>query len=129
MARVIALALLFGAVAGCGGAVAGTSPSRSTRGSSSVLTAAEIAKTNAPDALRAIELARPQWLSTRTTGFGVSHERVQVYLEGSRQGELPALQQMSVSMIREIQFLDARQATTRFGTGHGAGAILVFIVQ
>lgn len=94
-----------------------------------MLTASEIAETRAQDVLRAIELARPQWLVTRTTGFGNGREQIQVYVESNHYGELQSLQQLSVSMIREIQFLDGRQATTRFGTGHGAGVLLVRVLR
>jgi hypothetical protein len=35
------------------------------------------------------------------------------------------LRSVSVANVEEIRFLDARDATTRFGTGYVSGAILI----
>jgi hypothetical protein len=44
---------------------------------------------------------------------------------GSHNGEAKSLQQITVASIKEVRYMDAREATTRFGTGHGSGAIIV----
>ena len=48
-----------------------------------------------------------------------------VYLDGTRVGERDALRDIQTVEIETMQFLDARQATFRFGAGHVNGAILV----
>lgn len=114
--------------AGCASSGAsGRQPSR--LGSSTVLTDVEITRTTAQDALRAIELARPAWLVARASGLSGSRDRIQAYVEGVHYSDLNDLRNVSVAMVREIRFLDAREATTRFGTGHGAGAIVVLLKQ
>jgi len=79
------------------------------------------------NAYDAIQRLRPRWLQSR----GVSSMRTstpefaQVYLDNAPMGGLGALRQISVGDIRQIRYLDSRDATTRYGTGHGGGAILV----
>ena len=48
-----------------------------------------------------------------------------VYLDGTRMGERDALRQVDSHNIDYIQYLDARQATARLGSGHVNGAILI----
>jgi hypothetical protein len=36
-----------------------------------------------------------------------------------------ALGDVNISRVREVRFLDSREATQRFGAGHRSGAILV----
>ena len=90
---------------------------------SRVLTEAEITRAGARTAYETIERLRPWYLSlTRTRG--ASGERA-VYVDGMRLGGLEALHGIPSASVREIRTLDAREATTRFGTGHSAGAIVV----
>jgi hypothetical protein len=37
-----------------------------------------------------------------------------------------ALRDISVEQIRELRFIDAKDATTRYGTGHTSGVIEVY---
>ena len=46
-------------------------------------------------------------------------------VDGMRLGGLDALHELPSASVRKIRTLDARDATTRFGTGHSAGAIIV----
>jgi hypothetical protein len=84
------------------------------------------------DAYLIVQRLRPAWLSGRRTGsYGaaiqsVGEAQVQVYVDGvpSSLGTqhlkmIPALD------LLEIRYLSPMDATTRFGTDHGAGAILV----
>ncbi len=48
-----------------------------------------------------------------------------VYVDNQRTGGPAMLQQLSITVIQEITFLDAITATQRYGTGHASGAILV----
>lgn len=48
-----------------------------------------------------------------------------VYQDGVRSGGSNTLESMPTIAVREIRFINAADATTRFGTGHPMGAILV----
>ncbi len=51
----------------------------------------------------------------------------EVYVDGLRYGPLESLYQISTNTIERIEYLSALDATTRYGTGHMGGAILVVI--
>ncbi|HWP83534.1 MAG TPA: hypothetical protein VNN76_12880 [Bacteroidota bacterium] len=86
---------------------------------SDVITADEIAREPIINtAFQAVERLRPQWLATRKA-------RALVYWDNVRQGGIESLRAIAASNVAEIRFIDSHEATTRFGTGHTNGAILV----
>lgn len=90
------------------------------------ITAAEIEETTASDAYILIQELRPNWLRQRgRASINRPSPRV-VYLDNVRLGDLQSLRQISPTSIERIRFLDSRDATQRFGTGHVNGAILIF---
>jgi hypothetical protein len=48
-----------------------------------------------------------------------------VYLNNVRHGGVASLRDILVTDIQEIRFINAADATTRWGTGHGSGVIMV----
>jgi hypothetical protein len=68
---------------------------------------------------------RPIWLQERgpTTALGVAP--LVVYVDNIRAGTAEFLQSIPVETVREVQYIDARDATTRWGTGVAGGVILV----
>jgi hypothetical protein len=50
---------------------------------------------------------------------------IMVYVDGVRRGGLDVLQSIGIEQVGELRFLDANDATTRYGTGHVYGAIEV----
>ena len=98
-----------------------------TRGSMNVIIMAEIANSGATDALKAVKLLRPAMLRGRNGSLGENPNGadIVVYIDGMRAGGQSALASVSAITIREIRLLNAADATTRFGTGHPLGAILV----
>jgi hypothetical protein len=98
-------------------------PGGRARGDSSVITEQEIVRGNARTAYQTIERLRPHFLSV-SRAQGSTGERV-VYVDGVRLGTVAVLHQIPSASIREVRYLDAREATIRFGTGHSAGAIVV----
>ena len=70
---------------------------------------------------------RPRWLQTRgaTSLSNPAGSSARVVLDGAPYGEIEALFDMTPIDIKEIRFMNARDATTRFGTGYDGGAILV----
>jgi len=122
----LACALTLSAAAACASSTSKGAESRPQSTNSNVLTTDEIMKASQPTAYRVIQTVRPQWLLTRRQGSSSGRvETVKVYVQGNRFGEVGALEGLMASTIKEIRHLDARDATTRYGTGHGSGAILV----
>lgn len=92
-----------------------------------VLTAGEIALTGARDAHAAIEAARPAWLAAG--GPLAATDRVQVYVEETRYNDVLELRRIRVSAIREIQYMNGPEATSRYGAGHTGGALIVRLIR
>jgi hypothetical protein len=78
----------------------------------------EVAATSAYDAILRL---RPAWLRTR----GGSEGDIRVYIDGVNAGDTQRLRVMSLDRVREMRRISASDATTRWGTGHTAGAIEV----
>ena len=127
------LAVLVVAVSsGCasGGTSSGTS-ARSSR-SQDVIGEAEIASRvrDATNALQIIEQLRPQMLRSRgssslTPGATSEDALPRVYVDDISYGNLNSLSNINSVSIREIRFIKAADATTRWGTGNIGGVILV----
>lgn len=123
-------------VTACGGGGAGgsaqpsTTPSR-IRGPANLITEAEIsAGTAYTNALEVVQNLRPQMLIPRgvgSDGSGLSATSIPiiVYMDDVRLGEVQSLVNIPANRVREIRFVNARDATTRYGTGHSSGVILV----
>jgi hypothetical protein len=85
------------------------------------------AKTPGSSAWDLIAQVRPTFLRTRGTKSlrDLTQVRAVVYLDGIRYGNLESLRSLNAEDIREIEFMDSGDATTRFGTDHLGGAILI----
>lgn len=92
-----------------------------------VITRAEIIPAEMPSAYDVVVHARRQWIRGRgVTTLGEWREEAPlVYLDGVRYGTCETLKNIASDAVEEMRFLDAPDATTRFGTGHTGGAILV----
>ena len=104
-----------------------SSPSRQ-RGSRDVITQEEIANTDVQTALDAVRRLRPNFLQTHggaSTSITQGPQDVVVYVDNTRMGGPSALAQIPINDVKEIQYLNGTDATQRFGTGHGSGAIIV----
>ncbi len=124
--RHILLALLVAATAtatACGTARTGPTATRNA----DVITAEELERSDIGSAYQAIERLRPRFLRVRGPSSiqDPAADRVVVYVDNSRIGYADVLRDMQASEIREIRYLNAGEATSRFGTGHAAGVILV----
>ncbi len=84
----------------------------------------EIAATQQGSLLEIIQRLRPAWLRTRGQPF-LGRQEIVVYLDGFRIGGADALRTISSQDVFEVRYLDASEATVRYGTGHPAGAIEV----
>ena len=144
------LALTMIATACGGGAASGAAPAsvpapatasataaapspRVPRGSSNLITSAEI-EAAAQDIQNAYELVerlrpmmmRPRNLSAGAVGAGTTFGVV-AYVEEVRLGDLEALATVMRATVREIRYIGATDATTRWGTGHSNGVIQVVL--
>ncbi len=123
--RTLVLGLLAMTFVGCGGG-SGPRPGNApapARGSSNLITETELAAGPYQNALEAIQALRPSMLIPRGTGMGPVP--VVAYMDDVRLNDLNGLATIPANRIREIRFVNARDATTRWGTGHASGAILV----
>ena len=124
----VVLALSVGGCASKSGGAAATQQSSRPRTSRDVITAEELAAIDAQTALQAVQRLRPNFLQTRggaSMSVTSGPVNVVVYVDQTRMGGPNSLSQIPVTEIREIRYLNATDATQRYGTGHGAGAIIV----
>jgi hypothetical protein len=131
------LLVLLMAVTACASGAQGT---EARRGGALVITAEEIRASSAANVLELIRSERPQWLRTRGVNTLRTRERtaptgetiavmdlpeIRVYTDGVRTGDAPVLRSISTRGIASVQFLTGAQATSRFGTDHPHGAIVI----
>jgi len=114
----MAFALALG-LAGCASSGGGGGGDRVPGATANRIVRAELEPIAQLDAYQAIARLRPRWLRSRS---GVSPV---LYVDQARRSDLNDLRQLRVTDIDEIEFMSSGDATTRFGTGHSGGAILV----
>ena len=109
--------------ASCGRSFDQVSPRPSTRG---VITRADLDRTSYVSAHDAIESLRPTWLYYQGNAtISNPNPLPTVYVDGIRTGYLEELHLISADAVDTITRLSPPDATTRYGTGHLAGAINV----
>jgi hypothetical protein len=92
------------------------------------ITAEELANLDVQNALQAVQRLRPRFLQTHgggSTSITQGPQEVVVYVDQTRMGGPRALADIPITEVREIQYLNGPDATQRYGTGHGSGAIIV----
>jgi hypothetical protein len=121
------IALTFALVtSGC--ASKSTTGREGTSRDRNVLTQADFtAATSDRSLYDAISRLRATWLVRRgSTSLGITAEGdVQVYMDNVKLGGPESLRSVRVEDIALVRFLSASDATTRFGTNHMHGAIMV----
>ena len=135
-ARVVFAAAVALWMAACGPAGGGGGVGGGTRlapRSQELIPQAEIAAnaSEASNALQIIEKLRPQMLRSRGTSSPTDPTgetaRPKVYVDNVAYGELSTLTNLNASQIKEIRFVNSRDATTAWGTGHMGGVIHVIM--
>ena len=117
----LVLCVALGACAGGGGA--GSSAPRS---SSASLGSEELQADAAMDLFTLIQRRRPQWLTNRAPSTAQGRQQISVILDGVRQqGGVEILRSMRAADVESVDFMNARDATTRYGTDMTAGALVV----
>ncbi len=111
-----ALALLVGGVASC--ATGGGADSSGQRGGSRDLISSEDLRALPPmNALQAVRRLRGRWLQVRNSGAP------SVHVDGRFSGTLLVLENFPVQEVEQMQYRNARDATTLYGTNYPAGVI------
>lgn len=118
------LLMVAGGCAAGGGATGTTGSGSSMR---NVIGEAELEGMGELNVYEAVRRLKPTWLRYRGQSVLTAPERegLKIYLDGSYYGEPQSLEGLRVRNIQQIQFLDAREATLRLGTGHTVGALLL----
>jgi hypothetical protein len=103
------------------------SGSEAARGGPDLITRADLESTNANNAFDAIERLRPQWLQRRGPSSVTQPEGdwPLVYMDNVRAGDISNLRTIPIDDIGEIRFINAADATTRWGTGVTGGVIAI----
>ncbi len=127
MHRVIIAITLSLMIAGCGSGPAPTSGLGYRN--RTILTLEEIreSRTGESTAFELIQKMRPEYLRSRGASSlrDTTPATAVVYVDDIRYGELESLRTMSADQVFQIRYLSASDATTRFGTDHLGGAILI----
>ncbi len=117
----LAMLMALGACASGSGGGGGAPRSSSTR-----LVAADFQNDVGFDVYTIIQRHRPRWLQVRGATTAQGPARISVIIDGTRQqGSVEVLRSIAGSEVDELRFLNARDATTRYGTDMTAGAIEV----
>jgi hypothetical protein len=121
--------LLSLACAGATGTPSSGTSTQMTRGSANVINSAEIeaAPQDAQTAYDIVARLRPMMMRPRNQTAGASNGEfgVMVFVEDVRLGEVDQLRTVMRATIQEIRYINATDATTRWGTGYSNGVILV----
>jgi len=120
--KLLAAIVLF---AGCAASAPGAG--RPGVGDRSILTSDEIVTSTGRNVYEVIAQLRPEYLRSRGAGSlrNEAPPRATVYVDNVRFGALETLQSLTVDHLLRVEYLSASDATTRFGTDHTGGAILV----
>jgi len=108
---------------GCAGMTAGSGPRRSFNS----VSGDELRNSVSNDLYEALQDLRPQWFRPRPRA-SITYERAQepvVYVSGVREGPLDSLRGLDLLDVVSVEFIDPLDASTRYGTGHSGGVILV----
>lgn len=96
------------------------------RGSGDRITAEELQADAAMDLFTLVQRRRPQWLQNRAPSTAQGRQDIAIILDGVRQqGSAEILRSMRSGDVEEVRYMNARDATTRYGTDMTAGAIEV----
>lgn len=95
--------------------------------SRNLITAEELMEVPHSSVYEAVRALRPRWLQARAGASMRSPQREtpRVYMDGQLYGGVDQLWTLLPGEVGTIRFLSASDATTRFGTNHFAGAIVV----
>ena len=99
------------------------------RSSRDLITRAQIEQMSVQDAYEMVQRMRPEYLREQRGANSLSRTAppllAVVYVDGVKRGGPDSLRGMRPAEVEEIRFMSGTDATTRYGTDHGGGAIEV----
>jgi hypothetical protein len=123
-ALLCAFGLVMIACGGGGGASQPSTTARPIRGPADLISEGEINAGVYQNALEIVQSLRPAMLRPRGTSSGGGP--VVLYVDNVKMTDVSGgLATVPSSRVREIRFINANDATTRWGTGHASGVILL----
>ncbi len=115
------LLVVFAALlAGSGGCATGAGATSSSGGSATVISRDQLEPLAHLSAYDAVQRLRPTWLRARG-----SEGPPVIILDGSPMGGPDVLRTIQAESVARMVYVNGRDATTRYGTGYGGGAIEV----
>jgi hypothetical protein len=133
-ARVLMAAVVVAVSSGCSSSGSGNKATGAAHAPSrqqDLITEAEIAEraAEASNALQIVQKLRPQMLASRgrfsPADSSEAGSRAKVVVDGVALGAIENLASVNAITVREIRYIGATDATTRYGTGYVGGVILV----
>jgi hypothetical protein len=127
----VAALLVAGCASGSGSATqtGETAPQRApVRRDRNVLLRTELSEVQQVEmtVYQAIRQFRPNMLmGTPASTMTGTAPALSVYVDDTRQGGVEALSQIRMTEVERIEYMNGSEATTRFGTGHSGGAIVI----
>lgn len=97
----------------------------STRSSSRSLSADELVNVAELNCYEAVQRLRPAWLRTRGRVSMSSQQGIKLYVDGMPRGYVDEMVTIRANAVERMRYLSGPEATSRFGTDHGDGAILI----
>jgi hypothetical protein len=108
--------------AGCAG---GMRTDEGTGDDRSLITREQILSRHVTTAYDAVRSLRGNWLVERGKSSLNRPVDIQVYVDGVRVGGVAMLKDIATESVQSMRFFSGIEATTRWGTDHGRGAIFV----
>jgi hypothetical protein len=125
MRSMLPVCALAAVLAACGGNPPGHTPPV-VRGGARLINESEVQVSTAATAYDLIQQLRPRWLVVASGPTTLGREpEIMVYVNEMKMGGLQNLYDIDVNAIRRVAFMDANEATARFGINHSHGAIMV----
>ena len=109
-------------------AACGSTSGRSTQGGDpNVIEIDELARVRVATAYDIVQQLRPRFLQRRGQVSIANPDAgyAMVRLDAAPMGTLAQLRNIPAEIVQRIEFISAADATTRWGTGHSGGVILV----
>ena len=129
--RFVPVALVLAALAGGCSAATGEGAGGPSRSGGNDLTGEEVRQSTAENLHDAIRQLRPRWLRPRGRASFTAPESTipVVYANDIQYGSIDALYSIHVNDVTHVRYMSPADATTRFGTGHAGGTIMVDLAR
>jgi hypothetical protein len=123
---IVLLTVTFAGMACASGGGSGDTDSQAPGVSRSrnLITRAEIEAINESTAYDVVEQLHPDWFTSRVT-LRTGPILPILYVDNMRRGQVAELRSIPIDDVEEIRYINARDATTRWGTGVSGGVIEV----